>query len=155
MNRFFVGLAWLILTTHCIAVEPNRYQKFLEKERPQELDVLAQGGMMCLLNRSQLNEVVRGEALKHKIKPLFESVVSEGFYLHALLKCNPYSLEPYIFAYSVEVRFMAINSGYRYAYFKEYSDLGTGSDPKEALESFRESVQSALLDYVEANLANF
>ncbi|WP_303289559.1 hypothetical protein [Marinobacter sp. SS5-14b] len=156
MTRLIVGLLISLLFENAAVAESNSYQKFLEKDSPNELYFLAQGGMQCMIQRSQLNEVVREELLKHKIRPVRDVIPPEQkFYLFALLECAVQSIDPVVFAYRLGVRFNSISSVTPEAFHVEYTDLGVSRDPDFVIEQFRKRVNEAILDYVEANLANF
>tara|TARA_Y100001001_G_scaffold151319_1_gene162809 strand:- start:7457 stop:7777 length:321 start_codon:yes stop_codon:yes gene_type:complete len=106
-----------------------------------------------MIQRSQLSEVVRQEFLRHKIKPV--TVTPNQDYLYARLECALQSADPLVFAYRVGVRFIDSSAVQPEAFYKEYSELGVASDPEVVIQAFRKSVNSAILDYVEANLSQF
>jgi hypothetical protein len=156
MTRLILGLISALIYGNTAIAEPTPYQKFLEKESPKELYFLAQGGMQCMVQRSQLNEVVRGELLKQKIKPIRDTIPpDQEFYLYAKLDCAVQSTDPVTFAYRLGIRFNSRNAATPEAYHAEYTDLGVSRDPGYVVEQFRRSVNEAVLDYVEANLSNF
>jgi hypothetical protein len=156
MMRLLVSFFSFVLFANYAFAEPTAYQKFLKKETPNELYFFAQGGELCLIQSSRLNEIIRQELLKQKIRPAYEIIPQEQeFYLYALLECDIQSVNPITFAYRFGIRFNSRNAATPEAYHVEYTSLGASGDPEVVLQDFRESVNKAVLDYVEANLERF
>ena len=148
-------LPFFLLRSNALA-EPTAYQKFLKKESPKEIYYLAQGGLQCSISSSQLNEIIRQELLRQKIRPVREVIpLEQEFYLYALLECDLQSVNPTTFAYRFGVQFNAQSAATPRAYHVEYTGLGVTDDREVVIQDFRESVHEAVLDYVEANLDGF
>ena len=153
MFRSFSVIFFVLFFASAAKAEQSPYHEFLKRESPAELHYLAQGGIQCMIQRSQLSGVVREEFLKQRIRPVIVSPNHD--YLYAKLDCALHSADPLVFAYRIGVRFIDSSAVQPEAYYEEYSKLGISSDPEFVIGEFRKSVNEAVLDYVEANLSEF